>query len=219
MLKTVNWNDESLAFDPIHSVGGNFKFGGYGKIKKPQALGHGGLLIAEPRHKLFAGLDLREKQFLPIYWSREYDGAPVVGLDASGIPIADRGRLDCHEFQLLTYEWAFRAGHTFGTTHLFRRTPTSGFVLHLGAKDTCQNFPKPRPAYQFTTTVVKTLIGRVLNCAMEGTSPFDDAISERELAIPFCTPLKGRPSKVIRRLAALTKADFHPPLFRKKYLR
>lgn len=214
-LKTTHWHAPSLKLDTVNSVGGNFLYGGYGKIVRNRAMGHGGLRVADPGHPLLRGQKVRKKEFLPIYWAREFDGAPVRGFDVDGVPIVDTAEIECAAFNLIMYEWCYRAGHTVGTMHVMRKTAESGFVLHMGAKDICFIFENRRRAFRKSGRVLHAVLRNAIATSLEGKSPFYDQ-PPRQVHYDLRTPIKGSIPPGLRKTTKLSDEDPRPGLGRKR---
>lgn len=214
-LKTTYWHAPSLKLDAVNSVGGNFLYGGYGKVVRNRAQGHGGLRIADPDHPLLNGQQVRKKEFLPIYWAREFDGAPVRGFDVDGIPVADTSKIECVDFNLIMYEWCYRAGHTVGTMHVLRKTADSGFVLHLGAKDICFVLENKKRAFRKSGRVLRAVLRNAIATSLDGRSPFRDQ-PPREVHYDLQTPIKGSIPSGLRKTTELSEEDQRPRLGRKR---
>ncbi len=136
LLVTRSWLGNALGMPIANSIGGDFERGGFGSHRKGLNVQGTGLRVADADHPLFAGLELRACDNLDFGGVREYDGAPILGLDARGRPVADRAGLGAHRLEILAYEWTKRGGAiTLATAHIFQARPAGGVVLHLGAPE------------------------------------------------------------------------------------
>ncbi len=133
MLKCINWNDPSLEYSILSSIGSHFPNGGYG-LRSDQ--GWNGYKIVASQSPLFenSGLVKGDTIILP---SWEYDGAPISGFDSDGHPIIDQAALKFAQVELIGYDKGFRGTETIGTFIVFKKSLTSGTVINTGTTDWC----------------------------------------------------------------------------------
>ncbi|MBI5016599.1 MAG: chitobiase/beta-hexosaminidase C-terminal domain-containing protein, partial [Deltaproteobacteria bacterium] len=73
LLKTINWNDPSLNYSIMGSIGGDFPHGGYGMQYHTSERGWDGFKVVDPASPAFGGLNL-PKGYVISMPSLEYDG-------------------------------------------------------------------------------------------------------------------------------------------------
>ncbi|MFN8422126.1 MAG: DUF6605 domain-containing protein [Anaerolineae bacterium] len=137
LLATTNWTAPGLRYPPMRSTGGDFDHGGYGDHREDppgEKRGWDGFRIVAPLSPFLAGTGLRPGDVLSLP-SREYDGAPIAGFDAAGVPILDRATLGFHRLELIGYNLGYRRRPTVGTWIVFQRTATSGVVVNTATTD------------------------------------------------------------------------------------
>ena len=134
-LKTLVWATASLGYPIIGSIGSDFGKGGYGG---PSSGSWGGYKILRPGSPLFKGTDLRLGEVLALP-TREYDGAPLAGLDANGFPLPDSLALGKAKLEIAAFDAAFREKRGYGMLTVFRPDPASGFVINAGSTDWCSS--------------------------------------------------------------------------------
>jgi hypothetical protein len=187
-LRTVRWNNPKLAYPTVPSIGGDFAFGGYGQRGDPDGSHASRLTVVSGATPLLAGTGLGDCEPIDYPTSTEWDGAPIVGLDASGRPVPDRGSIGAARFELLAYEWHRNgARYTLGTMHLMQRTPTSGSVLHLGARECCMTdafYTDAGHGLRTVQRILSTAVATFLN----GSDPFSPDATARAVAFPMTTP-------------------------------
>ena len=136
MLQTKLWNDPTLNYPIMASIGADFDHGGYGlKVDR----GWNGYKITQPGSPLFAGLNLNGGEIISLP-TGEYDGAPLKGFSSEGVPIIDQDLLGFNKVELLGYDFGFRGVETVGTFIVFQKTPTSGIVINAGSNHWCTNY-------------------------------------------------------------------------------
>jgi hypothetical protein len=202
-LRTKNWRLVDPPYCAVRSIGGDFYFGGYGKVKRDKALGLGGLRILAHSHPLLEGAKARRGEYLRLDDAKEYDGCPVLGFDRWGHPIPDLERIGAYRFDLIAYEWCYRAGHTLGSTHLMRRTADSGWIFHLGAKDICYSFDKQK--FRRSAQIIRLMIANAVKASQCRRDPFTKNIKKRTMRYALALPAK----KIPKRLRATTSGAVH----------
>lgn len=133
LLKTITWNEPSLEYSILSSIGADFTYGGYGL--KTDA-GWNGYRITALNSPLFEGLNLAENYILSLP-TLEYDGAPIAGYDEFGYPMLDEDALKFDKIELLGFDKGFRAKETTGTFIVFRKKPGSGIIVNTSSCDWC----------------------------------------------------------------------------------
>ncbi|PSL48928.1 hypothetical protein CLV51_101258 [Chitinophaga niastensis] len=144
-LKTIYWKESKLKYPIISSIGCDFDGGGYGTIAKNE--GWEGFKITSPNSPLFAGLHLKKGDIIRCP-SREYDGAPLTGYDAEGVPVLNTKAMKFEKVELVGFDFAFRTVKTVPTAIVFKKTKTSGIVVNFPTTDWCtsHNFSLPKIA-------------------------------------------------------------------------
>lgn len=133
LMKTITWNQPSLQFPIVSSIGADFQYGGYGL--RPDA-GWNGYKVVSPQSPLLEGLNLKKGDIISLP-TLEYDGAPLTGFDAEGIPIIDKDLLNFEKIELIAFDKGFRGQETVGTFILFKRNPNSGLIINTGSSNWC----------------------------------------------------------------------------------
>ncbi len=182
LLVTRSWYNRELDMPIAKSIGGDFERGGFGSHRAGLGVQGTGLRVADPVHPLFVGLGLNPCETLDFGGVREYDGAPIVGLDVHGLPVADKRAIGAHRLEILAYEWTQRGGVTLATAHLYQARPGSGVVLHLGAPEAING---DAPGCHVMRQVCHDFARRVLS----GESPFADR-EPAEVIFTMHTPWK-----------------------------
>lgn len=183
LLKTINWYKTTLAYPITRSIGGDFNHGGNGDHRFKKSRGWFGMRAIYGDHPLFRGLDLQDCSMIhsSISTTSEYDGAPILGLDKMGRPVADIESVGAKRLEIIAFDWGYRGGHTIGTMHLVQRSDRSGVVLHLGGKDQHYNLKSMRKIFQNAADYM-------LNNQTE--EMFSNNL-ERQVVYPMTTPWKG----------------------------
>jgi hypothetical protein len=132
---TINWNERSLNYSILSSIGADFANGGYGL--KADA-GWNGYRITTPSSPLFEGLAVEQNQVISLP-TLEYDGAPITGYDEDGYPVIDEEALNFHKIELLGFDKGYRVKETAGTFIVFRKTAHSGVIVNTSSCDWCSS--------------------------------------------------------------------------------
>jgi hypothetical protein len=132
-LTTYLWNDLSLSYPIINSIGADFDKGGYG-LKSDN--GWDGYKIVNPASPLLEGVSFARGDILKLP-TGEYDGAPIKGFDSNGYPIIDNDVLGFYKIELVGFDLGFRGTQTIGTFFAFQKFPTSGIVINTGSIEWC----------------------------------------------------------------------------------
>lgn len=135
LFKTINWNEPSLNYPILESIGAHFPLGGYG-LKNDS--GWNGMKIATPESPLLEGLGLKKGDILKLP-TVEYDGAPLLGYDDEGYPVLDVATLGFEKVELLAFDKGFRVQETAATFIVFKKTATSGVVINTATTDWCSS--------------------------------------------------------------------------------
>lgn len=162
LLKTINWDQASLQYSIIGSLGAEFPLGGYGLN---QNSGWHGFKITDASSPIFNGLGLKNGDIISIP-SSEYDGAPRTGLDANGAPIIDNGTLGFESIKLLGYDYGFRDVPTVATWIAFRKTSTSGVVINGASTDWTSLRGMGGADGQRITVIIRNMIDGLLSGSM-----------------------------------------------------
>jgi hypothetical protein len=133
LLKTVNWNDLSLHYSIIKSIGADFHHGGYG-LKSDN--GWDGFKIVNANSPLLDGLNLARGDILSLP-TDEYDGAPASQTDIDGYPILDNP-FGFSKLELIGFDKGSRSGaETLATFFVMKATKTSGIIINMASSDWC----------------------------------------------------------------------------------
>lgn len=134
LLETVAWPSPSLRYPVVASIGAEFPRGGYGL--KTDA-GWDGYRITAPDSPLLAGTGLRRGDILRLPTS-EYDGAPIRGFDADGLPVLDPRKAPFARMELIGFDKGSRFGNeTVGTFIVAQRRDDSGTIVNVASNDWC----------------------------------------------------------------------------------
>jgi hypothetical protein len=190
--ETTNWIKPILNYPVIPSIGGGFKEGGFGIFNRPtQAKGWGGYMIIDGSHPLLRGTGLRAGDCFPFFKWMEYDGAPILGFDSSGMPVADLEQIGASKFELLGFDLGYNEGHTVGTMHVMQRTPKSGYLFNIGAKDFARTWAKSkREPWHQSSQVMKRLFQNFVSDVFSGASPFSQNPPQEQVVYSMTTPWK-----------------------------
>ena len=136
LLRTVRWNDPSLQYPIIVSIGADFDRGGYGKLL--DAGGWYGYKVTSPESPLLEGTGLLEGQILTLH-TDEYDGAPRTGFDNSGYPLLDTTLLNFYKLELIGFDLCavLTDSDRVATFIAFQKSETSGIVINGASTDWC----------------------------------------------------------------------------------
>lgn len=132
-LVTTNWNDPSLNYPIISSIGADFENGGYGLEKDN---GWDGFKIVTPSSPLLEGTGVKKGDVLSLP-SLECDGTPLAGYDNEGYPIADNNKVTAHKLEIVAFDRTFRYGETAATFIVMQKAPSSGFIVNTATTGWC----------------------------------------------------------------------------------
>jgi hypothetical protein len=134
LMKTIEWDNSSLQFSILSSIGADFPRGGYGLQTDN---GWDGYKIVTPNSPLLEGLNLQKGGILSLP-SGEYDGAPILNFNSDGYPVLDKAALNFEKIELIGFDRGSRGGkETIGTFIAFKKTVTSGIVINAASYDWC----------------------------------------------------------------------------------
>jgi hypothetical protein len=130
-LKTINWFQDSLNYQIIDSIGGDFNGGGgAGVVKGDQYFR--GYKIMVPTSPVFKGTNLEKDQILRVApgGGYEYDGAPIA-TEANGVPQIDNAKMKFYKYEMLGFDHGFRLGKdTTATFLILQKSSKSGYVIN-----------------------------------------------------------------------------------------
>jgi hypothetical protein len=132
-LRTIQWNDLSLNYSIIKSIGADFAHGGYGKEADA---GWDGYKILAETSPLLEGTGLLRDSIISLS-TLEYDGTLISGFDKNGIPQLDRQTLGFYNVEIIGFDKGFRDGPTIPTFIVFQKSVTSGVVINAGSTEWC----------------------------------------------------------------------------------
>lgn len=184
LLETQNWLSARLKYSIVDSIGGDFRYGGYGSRRTGLKVEGKGLRVFDPRHPLFAGQGLDRCTSLDFGGVGEYDGAPIAGLDARGLPVA-AATPSGSRLQIVAYEWTRHSGATLATAHLYQPQANGGVIFHLGAAEATNGLTSG-------CQVMRRAALRFARRALHGQSAFMDVAAakvEHVLHSPWPQPL------------------------------
>jgi len=133
LLTTVNWYDRDLKYPIINSIGGDFRFGGYGLQTDD---GWNGYKIISNSSPLLEGTNLKKGDIISLP-SGEYDGAPLKNFDGEGYPVPDYSQLPFNKFEIIGFDLSYREGKTCGTFMVMQKNQTSGVIINGASYDWC----------------------------------------------------------------------------------
>jgi len=195
-LRTVYWHNPKLGYPVLPSIGGQFTYGGYGARGKENGQFTSTMQVASAGSPLLAGTGLGDCDEMSVSRSTEWDGAPILGLDAVGKPVPDIGKIGVSRFELIAYEWNHNGPrYLLGTMHVLQRAPGLGYVLHMGGLGCCMSDEFYTDATHGKPQV-QTILRNAVSLFLSGGDPFSkDAGTPRPVAYPMVTPwLKEMPA-------------------------
>lgn len=134
LLKTISWNDSTLKYSILSSIGADFEHGGFGTDLDN---GWDGFKIVNPTSPLLEGLKFNKGDILYLP-SVECDGAPIKGIDDDGFPILDNDKLKFEKVELIGFDRGSLNGkETFPTFIVMQKTKTSGVIVNTGTNSWC----------------------------------------------------------------------------------
>jgi hypothetical protein len=132
VLKTYLWNDPSLQFPIVPSIGADFDRGGYGL--KSDA-GWNGYRVVSSSNPLLEGTGLQDGDTISCP-TVEYDGAPVLRFE-NDKPVLDNEAIGAERVELIGFDKGFRVVETYGTFLVMKRKKTSGLIVNTGSTNWC----------------------------------------------------------------------------------
>ena len=133
LLETINWCDVHLKYPIINSIGGDFRYGGYGLNTDE---GWDGFKICKNNSPLLEGTELKKGDIICLP-TGEFDGAPLKGFDSEGYPIIDNSLLNFSKSEIIGFDLGFRDYKTCGTFMAFQKTKNSGLIINASSYDWC----------------------------------------------------------------------------------
>jgi hypothetical protein len=131
-LKTINWNDLTLAYSITQSLGVDFSLAGYGK--KADKGWDGYRIVC--RSPLLEGTKLHNGDIL-YFQSDEHDGAPLVNTH-DAVPLINKNALGFDKAEIIGFDRVSRGGvDGVATWIIFKATKTSGTVINTASTNWC----------------------------------------------------------------------------------
>lgn len=134
LYKTVLWNDLSLQYPIVSSIGADFDNGGYG-LKADN--GWNGYKIVNKDSPLLEGTDLDNGDIIECA-TTEYDGAPIASW-LNDIPVPDTEKMGTYKAEIIGFDYGFRVKQTVGTFIVIQPTISSGVIVNVGSTDWCSS--------------------------------------------------------------------------------
>jgi hypothetical protein len=154
-LKTINWDNPTLSYPIINSIGADFPRAGFGQKTDK---GWDGYKIVNPQSPLLKGTKLRKGDIISLA-SDEYDGAPITGFTGKNRPIVDNELLDFEKIEIVGYDTAFRTKDGLATWIVFQRSKKSGIVINTATTDWCsQRGMSSNEIKKITVTMIQLLL-------------------------------------------------------------
>lgn len=155
-LKTINWNDVSLRYPILPSIGTEFPRAGYGR--KEDKGWDGYKIIA--KSPLLEKTNLLQNDIL-YFASDEVDGAPLQGF-LNGIPRLDYSVLGFSRVEIVGYDLVSRGGaEGVATWIVCKPSHTSGIIINTASTDWC-SYSGIGASVQIQT-ITHTMISKLLN--------------------------------------------------------
>jgi hypothetical protein len=164
-LKTILWNDSTLGYPILKSIGADFSYGGYGDKK---GTGFGGYKIIN-ESPLLEGTGLKKGEVLKLI-SRETDGAPLAKMER-GVPELDNSVLGFHRVEIVGFDHVLKGGtvDAVATWIIFKRSYHSGTVVNVASTNWCSaNGIGSNPQIQRITQNMITKLSRKENIFTAG---------------------------------------------------
>ncbi len=133
LLETINWCDDHLKYPILNSIGGDFRYGGYGLNTDN---GWDGYKICGNNSPLLEGTQLKKGDIVSLP-TGEYDGAPLKKFDSDGYPIIDNSSLKFLKSEIIGFDLGWRDVQTCGTFIAIQKTITSGIIINTATYDWC----------------------------------------------------------------------------------
>jgi len=175
LLKTINWNDPSLKFSILGSVGADWGHARYGTTQSPPPLSmFGGYKIIQGNSPLINGV-VAQNSVLTVF-TGEYDGILVKGLDSNNYPILDQEALGFYKAELVGYDISYNdPTHTpfyYAGLLALQKTNTSGKIIHAGSNGWCW-----AASFQNDGGKVATITQNMITLLLSGSNIFSTTSS------------------------------------------
>jgi hypothetical protein len=155
-LKTILWNDVSLNYPVLRSIGVDFSLAGYG-TKTDKGWDGYKLICQSP---LFQNTSLNKGDILPLA-SQETDGAPLIQV-SDGIPMLNKQALGFYKAEIVGYDQVSRGGSDgVATWIVFKPTRISGTVINVASTNWCSG--NGIGVNVNIQTITKNMITKLLN--------------------------------------------------------
>jgi hypothetical protein len=158
LFKTWLWNDPSLQYSIVSSIGADFDNGGYG-LKADN--GWNGYKIVNKNSPLLEGTDLDNGDIVKCA-TTEYDGAPIASW-LNGYPVLDTEKMGTYKAELIGFDYGFRANQTVGTFIVIQPTITSGIIVNVGSTDWCSSAGMGGPSGSDIKKITTNALLKLLN--------------------------------------------------------
>jgi hypothetical protein len=134
-LRTTRWNDPTLGYPILKSIGVDFSLAGYG-LKKDK--GWDGFHVVS-NSPLLENTGLVKGDIIHCS-TDEYDGAPVAGYAADSIPVINKQALGFDKVQLIGYDrTSYGGADGIATWIIFKANRSSGIVINTASTDWCSS--------------------------------------------------------------------------------
>ncbi|HEY9045621.1 MAG TPA: N,N-dimethylformamidase beta subunit family domain-containing protein [Ohtaekwangia sp.] len=155
-LKTINWNEITLNYPIMRSLGTDFSLAGYGRKGDK---GWDGYKIIT-RSPLLENTNIKPGDIVSCA-SDELDGAPLSGFN-DGIPIINQDALGFQKVEIIGYDLVSRGGvEGVATWIVFKASRSSGIVINTATTDWCSRHGiGSNPDIQ---TITHTMITKLFN--------------------------------------------------------
>lgn len=157
-LKTVNWNDPTLNYSILQSIGVEFPLAGFG-LKEDK--GWDGFKVVNEKSPLLEGTNLAKGKIIPLK-NDELDGTLVTGFNGMYTPVIDKHKLGFHQIEIVGYDSTFRLNrYGLATWIVFKKTKTSGTIINTASTDWCsERGMGNKVIQQITTTMIRKLLNK-----------------------------------------------------------
>jgi hypothetical protein len=170
LLKTGCWDDISLHFPLLSSLGSTFRFGGR---MNTSAGSFGGYKISKPNSPLFKGTNLKFGDLLT-FSCHELDGTPVKfriinEITKDSIPEFDNSTAAFYKSEVIGYEFVVADDYpqskatNVSAFNLIQKKSSSGRIINFESTDWCKNAfsstnPTSKNAIVITTNAINLLL-------------------------------------------------------------
>lgn len=144
LLKTVHWNEPTLKYSILGSLGSDYgdgnrnhvQYGNYGDTCRG---GFSGQKIVLPTSPILSGTDLNHGDYLN-FLTGEYDATLISGRDSNGDPVLDAAALGFYHAELIAYDSNNTSGQAkYYPLIAFQKTCTSGKIINVSANHWCKD--------------------------------------------------------------------------------